>query len=334
MHDLAVIIVSTNESGWVRGCLPTVFAATAGLDVDVVVVDNGRFGDTRALVEREFPEARVLDSDNHGFAHANNRALMTVDARYVLFLNPDTEIVDGSLADLLARMEASPEVGLAGVRQIGASGELTPTMNYFPTPLRLLGEGLGSERWPFHASWTGQRFLKLDRYTDEFDLDWTVGSFMLVRREALESAGWLDERLFLYEDDPDLSKRIKNAGWVVRHLPQMVIVHHAQKKGWSPREYAQYAYAFRIYFGKHFGLLRRLSALAAAAVGYGLRAVLFPIVRRAEPDASQAMRAALRTVVGLGGPPYEPPPLTAVRPRSSGTAADGNSDQETVRLAS
>jgi GT2 family glycosyltransferase len=334
MHDLAVIIVSTNEAGWLRSCLPTVFASADGLEVDVVVVDNGRFDDTRTVVEREFPQARVLDSENHGFAHANNRALMTVDARYVLFLNPDTEILDGSFADLVARMEASPEVGLAGVRQLGTNGELAPTMNRFPTPLRLLGEGLGSERWPFHTSWTGQRFLDLDRYTDEFDLDWTSGSFMLVRREALESAGWLDERLFLYCDDPDLCQRVKNAGWVVRHLPQMVIVHHAEKKGWNAQAYAQYAYAFRIYFAKHFGILRGLSAIASAAVGYGLRALFFPLVRRAEPDAPQAMRAAFRTIIRRGGAPYESPPLTAVRPRSFHTATDGNSNEQPARLAS
>jgi N-acetylglucosaminyl-diphospho-decaprenol L-rhamnosyltransferase len=316
MHDLAVIIVSTNEAGWLRSCLPTVFAAAGDLKIDVVVVDNGGLDDTRTVVEKEFPRARVVASDNHGFAHANNRALMTVDARYVLFLNPDTEILEGSLADLVARMDASPEVGLAGIRQVGTNGELAPTMNRFPTPLRLLGEGLGSESWPFHASWTGQRYLNLDRYTDEFDLDWTPGSFMLVRREALESAGWLDERLFLYCDDPDLCRRIKNAGWGVRHLPQMVIVHHAEKKGWNARAYAQYAYAFRVYFAKHFDPLRCRAAIACVAVGYGLRALLYPILRPSEPDAPLAMRAALRTIVGRGGSPYESPPLTAVRPRS------------------
>src|ERR1035438_1134758 len=204
MHDLAVIIVSTNEAHWLERCLPTVFAAAGDLDIDVVVVDNGSRGATRAAVESEFPLARVVDCENHGFPHANNRALMTVDARYVLFLNPDTEIVQGSLADLVARMDASPEVGLAGCRQVGPDRELHPTMRHFPTPTRLLMEALCSESWPFRASWTGQRHLDLSDYTREFDLDWTTGSFMLVRREALESAGWMDERLFLYCDDPDL----------------------------------------------------------------------------------------------------------------------------------
>src|SRR5829696_908033 len=213
MHDLAIIIVSTNEARWLRGCLPTVFAAAGDLALDVVVVDNGGGDGTRELVEAEFPRARVVASENHGFAHANNRALITVDARYVLFLNPDTEVVDGTFPEMVALMDARPEVGLAGCRQLETTGELSPTMRRFPTPGRLLAEALLSEKWPFSASWTGQRKLDLDDYAREFDLDWTVGSYMLCRREALESAGWLDERLFLYCDDPDLGLRMKQAGW-------------------------------------------------------------------------------------------------------------------------
>jgi GT2 family glycosyltransferase len=335
MHDLAVIIVSTNEAQWLRGCLPTVFDAAGDLDLDVVVVDNGSGGVTRAAVESQFPLARVVDCENHGFPHANNRALMTVDARYVLFLNPDTEIVEGSLADIVARMDASPEVGLAGCRQIGPDSELHPTMRRFPTPTRVLMEALGSESWPFRASWTGQRHLHLPDYTREFDLDWTTGSFMLVRREALEGAGWMDERLFLYCDDPDLGRKIKSAGWTVRHLPQMEIVHHAGKMGWSERGYGQYAYANRIYFAKHFGALQRRAAIAASAIGYGLRALLFPLLRRSEPGAARAMRAALVTVLGRAQPPYEMPPAVAVRPRAVDADVQARDrTQETIDLAS
>ncbi len=327
MHDLAVIIVSTNEAEWLRRCLPTVFASVGGLDIDVVVVDNGSSGATRAVVEREFPLARVVDCENHGFPHANNRALMTVDARYVLFLNPDTEIVRGSLAELVQRLDACPEVGLAGCRQVGPDGQLHATMRRFPTAMRLLMEALGSERWPFRASWTGQRHLTIDDYAREFDLDWTTGSFMLVRREALESAGWMDERFFLYCDDPDLARKIKSAGWVVRHLPGMEIVHHADKMGWSVRGYRQYAFANRIYFAKHFGSPGRWAAIAAAAAGYGLRALAFPVLHRSEPDAARAMRGALTTVLGGGRPPYEPPPGVAVRPRSALGARDVGSGE-------
>jgi hypothetical protein len=157
----------------------------------------------------------------------------------------------------------------------------------------------------------------------------------LARREALESAGWMDERLFLYCDDPDLGRKFKSAGWVVRHLPQMEIVHHAGKMGWSERGYRQYAYANRVYFAKHFTGTRRWTALAATAFGYAVRALLFPVVRRSEPDAAVAMRGALATVVGKAEPPYEPPPAVAVRPRADRTGVNPSATaQEKLSLAS
>ncbi len=314
MHDLAVIVVSTNESEWLRACLPTVFARAGDIDLDVVVVDNGAGDGTRELVEAEFSGARVVASDNHGFPHANNRALMTIDARHVLFLNPDTEIVEGTLSDLVQRMDANPEIGLAGCRQVAPDGTLWPSMRRFPTAAGALGEALLSERWPWRPARAGMRELRLDRYATEFDLDWTSGSFMLVRREALESAGWMDERLFLYSDEVDLAFRIKQAGWVVRHLPQMRIIHHAGKMGFNVKGYAQFAYAHRLYAHKHFSPVHRTAFAGALATNYGLRAVGFRLFG-SDPDAPKAMRRALRVILGREDAPYEPPPGAAVRPR-------------------
>ncbi|HEX2045513.1 MAG TPA: glycosyltransferase family 2 protein, partial [Gaiellaceae bacterium] len=284
-------------------------------DVDVVVVDNESTDGTAELVESEFPEARVVTSRNHGFSHANNRALMTVDARYVLFLNPDTEILSGSLEDLVRRLDAAPEVGLAGVVQTLADGRVWPSMRRFPNAWLTLMETLGSERVPFRAGWLTTRELDLRRYEEEFDLDWTSGSFMLVRREALESAGWLDERFFLYSDETDLALRIKKAGWVVRHYPHMRIVHHYGKQGFSRRGYAQAALSHRIYAQKHFSPPHRLAFAAALAAYYATRIAAYGVVHRSDTEARTAMKQALGTLLGRSAPPYQPVPPAAVRPR-------------------
>ena len=101
MTELAVIVVSTNEAYWLRRCLPTIYDHAGKIELDVVVVDNELTDETRELVESEFPLARVVRCVNRGFAQANNSALRTLDARFVLFLNPDTEILQGTLAGLL-----------------------------------------------------------------------------------------------------------------------------------------------------------------------------------------------------------------------------------------
>src|SRR5215471_12565770 len=107
--DLAIIVVSTNEANWLEPCLRTVFEHVGDARLDVVVVDNESTDGTRELVGTAFPAARVVPSTNRGFAHANNRAAMTCDARYVLFLNPDTQIIDGTFGDLVTMLDQRPE---------------------------------------------------------------------------------------------------------------------------------------------------------------------------------------------------------------------------------
>jgi GT2 family glycosyltransferase len=150
-----------------------VFAQAGGADLDVVVMDNASTDGTRELVESKFPAARVVDSVNHGFAHANNQGAITCDARYVLFLNPDTEIVDGTFGEVVELLDARPEVGLAGVRQITGDGELSPTMRRLPSIRPVPGArarlravagaaGLGLRADPRHGSLRAGVLRRLD----------------------------------------------------------------------------------------------------------------------------------------------------------------------------
>jgi hypothetical protein len=311
--DLAIIIVSTNEAKWLRPCLSTLFGNAGDLSLDVVVVDNASTDGTRDLVETVFPRARVVSSENRGFAHANNRGAMSCSARYVLYLNPDTEIVDGTFAELVATMDAQPQVGLAGVRQLTADGMLWPTVRYFPSVSRALGEALGSARWPVRWRWAGECELELSAYDRELDCDWVSGSFMLARREALVGAGHLDERFFIYSEEPDLCLRIKRAGWGVRHLPTMTIIHHAGKGGVRPKMLAQDAFTRRQYAQKHFGTGYRTAYLAAVATRHLVRSARLPATT---PAKREAARLALRTLIGRADPPFGAPPHTAVRAES------------------
>jgi len=310
VHDLAIIIVSTNEGEWLRTSLASVFNHVGDIDVDVVVANNSSTDDTVAIVETEFPEARVVTCENHGFGHANNRGLLTCEARYVLFLNPDTEIVAGLFAELVAALDERPSVGLIGVKQLDGSGELWATIRRFPSVLRAFGEAVGSEKFPFRASWLGERELDLDLYERETRCDWTSGSFMLARMEALQGAGFMDERFFIYCEEPDLCLRMAAAGWETRHLPLMTIIHHAGKAGLKPKLLAQDTYT-RIQYGhKHFSRPYRLAYFAALVLRYSLRYAAHLGV----PSRRKAFRAALLTLLRRGAAPFEEPPRVAVRP--------------------
>jgi len=308
--DVAIIIVSTNEAKWLEPALSTVFAHAGAAKLDVVVVDNESSDGTRELVESKFPAARVVDSQNKGFAHANNRGAETCSARYVLFLNPDTEIVDGTFGELAAALDARPDVGMAGVRQLTGDGTLWPTIRYFPSVRRALGEAFGSERWTHRSRWAGERELDLSIYDTEVACDWTSGSFMFCRREALLSAGLLDERFFIYSEEPDLCLRMKRAGWATRHLPTMTIVHHAGKGGLRPKMIAQDVFTRRQYADKHLVPPHRAAYLAAIGARHVVRATAPG--GGVGPQRRAAARLALRTLVGREAPPFGAPPQTAI----------------------
>jgi hypothetical protein len=312
MHDLAIVIVSTNEAKWLRPCLSSVFAHAGDLALDVVVADNESTDGTRELVETEFPGARVVTCQNRGFSHANNRGIMTTDARYVLLLNPDTEILEGTFADVVAELDERPLVGAAGVKQVTPDGQLFPTVRRFPNALRAWGEALASERWPVTVRALGERELDMARYDHELPCDWTSGSYLLLRREALESAGFLDERFFIYSEETDLCLRVKQAGWDIHHLPTMTILHHAGKAGINPKMEAQATFARRQYVAKHFSPMHGAAYMAALWVQHVVRAAL-----PGREDRRIASKRALRVLLRREGSPFGPPPPHAVIARGA-----------------
>jgi N-acetylglucosaminyl-diphospho-decaprenol L-rhamnosyltransferase len=300
MNDVCAIIVSHNGKGWLDAALTTLFAHAGDVDLDVVVVDNGSDG-AAAHGEDRFPGVRTIGCDNHGFGHANNRGLETADARYVLFLNPDTEFLDGSLDELTAALDRRPEVGLAGVRQVDSTGALALSIRRFPSTANMLAEALGVEKVPGARRLLGERELDPVLYSRETPCDWTSGSFMIARREALARSGGFDESFFLYAEETDLCWRIKRVGWQVMHMPQLTIRHFEHEQGLGARMEAQAAYARVQFARKH---LRRVAEYRwALALRYGLRIGAYSALGERKRGQREAARAALATVRS-GQPPF------------------------------
>jgi N-acetylglucosaminyl-diphospho-decaprenol L-rhamnosyltransferase len=321
MADLAIVIVSFNDAQWLAPCLSSVFSHAGTATLEVVVVDNDSSDGTRELVESRFPEVLVVGNCNGGFGHGNNRGIERTTAPYLLFLNPDTEVIQGTFGAFVGQLDERPEVGLAGVRQLMPDGELIPTIRRFPSASRAFGEALASERWPVRPSWAGERLLDTELYMREVECDWTSGSFMLARREALTSAGCFDERFFLYAEEPDLCLRIKQAGWSVRHLPDMTITHHALKGGMQPRMIAQEALARRQYAQKYFAKPHQALYLAAIGARHLIRAALAGNGTEAAIQRKAAL-CAIATLFGRAEPPFGEPPPTALQPMGGSPESD------------
>jgi N-acetylglucosaminyl-diphospho-decaprenol L-rhamnosyltransferase len=307
--DLSVVVVTHNGRDLALRTLRSARAGLGGLRAEWIVVDSGSTDGTPEAIERELDDVTVLRVPNRGFAAGNNAGIARAGGRYVLLLNPDVELRDGSLADLIVALDSRPDVGIASVVQRGVDGELQFSMRRFPSPLRDLGESLFAARWPLFGDMQ-ELDMRVDRYGQETSPDWVVGAFMCVRSEAIESIGPMDERFFLYSEEIDWCLRARQAGWDVRHLPVMTVTHHAGRRDRGDLM-AQLAHSRSLFARKHHGRLGSLGIRAALALGHVLRIVARApraIVDVASRRRIDAERRALAVLLGLARPPLRATP--------------------------
>jgi N-acetylglucosaminyl-diphospho-decaprenol L-rhamnosyltransferase len=226
MLDLSIVIVNWNVSDLLRRCLASVLAQPAP-SAEVIVVDNASSDGSIAMMQAEFPDVTVIgNADNVGFTRANNQAIRRSTGRYVLLLNPDTEVEDGALWTMLAYMDANPQVGAVGPQLFYSDGSVQSSRRRFPDLKTLFVESTILQR-PFSSSAILRRYYVLDQPHDMTqDVDWVVGACIMVRRQVIEQVGVLDERFFMYSEETDWCLRMKQAGWCVVYLPLARVVHH------------------------------------------------------------------------------------------------------------
>jgi hypothetical protein len=262
--DVSVIIVNYNVREYLANALESLRPALKGIRSEIIVVDNASTDGSVAMLRQSFPRVRLIASpQNLGFARANNLALREARGRYLLFLNPDTVVQEDTVRVMRDHLEAHPEVGLAGCKILNPDGTFQlAARRSFPTPWvaasRLLGLSL---LFPKSRVFGRYNLTYLDPDAT-YDVDAVSGSFMFVRREAIEAVGGLDERFFMYGEDLDWCYRIGQAGWKVRYVHSTAIIHY---KGESTRrssidELGTFYRAMQIFVEKHYSHRRALLA--------------------------------------------------------------------------
>jgi N-acetylglucosaminyl-diphospho-decaprenol L-rhamnosyltransferase len=225
--DLEVAIVSHGAEALLRRCLGSLRANPAASGaMRVSVVDSGSPDGTPDMVEREFPEVRLLRRDNIGFSAANNLVLRESEADAVLLLNPDTEVYAGTLDAALARLHTQPRIGMVGVKLVLESGELDhAAKRSFPTPLSALAHFTGVGRADDAAGALSQYRATQLGEDEAGEVDAVNGAFMLCRAEAIREVGLLDEGYWLYMEDLDWCHRFWDAGWKIFYEPAGMALH-------------------------------------------------------------------------------------------------------------
>jgi GT2 family glycosyltransferase len=305
--DLSVIVVTHNGREMALRTLRSAQAASGSASVEWLVVDAGSTDGTPGAIERDLDRVRVFRRDNRGFAASSNVGLDAARGRYVLLLNPDVEILSGTLGELVAAMDARPRLGLASVVQRDADGALQPSIRRFPSPLRSFGEALFAAHWPALRS-CQELETRGARYEREGDADWLVGAFLIARREAVQTVGPMDERFFLYSEEIDWCYRFWQAGWPVAHLPEMAVTHHSGGRSRGDLM-AQLSHSRLLFAAKHYGPARRAGIRAALALGHAIRIAVFApvsLARPAQAERVRAERAGLKVTLGRAAPPLGP----------------------------
>ena len=252
---VSIVIVSYNVCRLLDECLQSVQRALEGVDADIFVVDNCSTDGTVATLSPRFPSVCfVANAENVGFARANNQAIRLSDAEYVLLLNPDTVVFQPTIKGTLQFMDAHPEAGGAGVRMLTREGTPAPeSRRAVPTPWVSLLKMLGFTRryYMSHLPWDQPGRIEV-----------MSGAYCMLRRQAINQVGLLDEDFFMYGEDIDLSFRLLKGGWQNWYLPYDIIHYKGESTQKSSFRYVHVFYqAMLIFFRKHYGHLSMLISL-------------------------------------------------------------------------
>ena len=247
--DLSIVIVNWNTKALLLACLASVYATVKEVRFEVFLVDNASSDGSVEAVRAHYPQVRVIQNEkNLGFAAANNMALRDMQGRYALLLNTDTVLTEGAIAKLHAYLESQDDVGMACGQLLNEDGSKQNSIANFPSPLTLLANEtvlrlLMPERFP----------SKRRDYAAPIPVESCIGACLMVRKEAMDAVGLLDERYFFFMEETDWALAMSKAGWKSCFVPEARIYHlQGQSAGHNVRARIMFYRARYTYFQKWF----------------------------------------------------------------------------------
>ena len=255
-YKLTVVVVNYNVEFFLEQCLNSVRKSLEKISGEVYVVDNFSIDGSVEMVKQKFPEFNLIaNQENLGFSKANNQAMRFAKGEYVLLLNPDTVVEEDTFEKVIAFMDEHPKAGGLGVKMVDGKGRFLPeSKRGLPTPRVAFYKIFGlSSIFPKSKTF-GQYHLGYLNENEIHPIDILSGAFMLMRKEALDKVGLLDEAFFMYGEDIDLSYRIAEGGYTNYYFPKTSIIHY---KGESTKKssvnYVLVFYKAMVIFAKkHF----------------------------------------------------------------------------------
>jgi GT2 family glycosyltransferase len=285
---LSIVILCWNDLNVIGDCLQSIYAGTHAIDFEVIISDNGSTDGSIEFVRTKFPQVRLLENGvNLRFAKGNNVGIRASLGEYILILNPDTIIHDGSLDRMVEYAGRHPEAGAFGCKVLNVDGSY---------------QGCARPPYTLRSEWFAALYLGwLARFSEFFHpgvyvgwngdtertVGWLAGCFILFRADLLKQLGGFDEQFFYYYEDTDLCRRVWESGHPIRYTPDFAITHlkgQSTTNRFAPGTFAldaeitRYLYYYKYYGAKGARSCRRssLAGLVLRRLGYGLKQVLKP----------------------------------------------------------
>ena len=293
LMDLSVIIVNWNTRDLLASCLQSVIDTADDLALEILVVDNASTDGSVEMVQERFPQVSLIqNSENLGFARANNRGIRASHGRYVLLLNSDAQLVPGALSAMVRCLDAEADVGITGVRLMFPDG--TPQFLYGRFP-NLRGE--------FRALFGLHRrdLSWWDKLDQPREVDWVAGTCLMARRAMLDQVGLLDERFFMFSEEVDLCFRAARAGWRTCLVPSDPVVHlQAGSTGETASRFLRIYRGKLQYFEKYFDRRQRVALLVLIRLSTVLRLVVYGLASFCRPELAAKRRLWQKILERIG----------------------------------
>lgn len=300
--DVSIIIVNWNTRDILQDCLQSVYEQAGDVTFEAILIDNASTDGSVEMVKDKFPEVAIIEnSENRGFAAANNQGFAVAKGRYVLLLNSDTIVLDNAVAKTVVFADAHPRAAVVGCRVLNRDGSLQPTCCMFPSILNmLLSTSYLYKLFP-KSKFFGRQHMTWWGRDDVRKVDVATGCFMLVRQEAIEQVGVMDEQFFMYGEDTDWCYRFKKAGWRILFTSSAEIIHirGASSKQRKPEMKLQLRGSKLLFWKKHRSRFMYIIACLLVAVFFLLRVPYWlgmAVITR--NDRNSQLRTAWAYIVG------------------------------------
>ena len=318
MTDLSIVIVSWNTKKYLEECLTSLRTIDGNLSVETIVVDNASSDGTPEMIRAQFPEVTLLETGaNLGFAGGNNVGIQKASGNYVCLINSDVNVPPDCLPKMHSYMEQNSTIGLLGPGMLYTDGRVHRSGMRFPTLWNLFLRALFLDSLFKRSRFFGGYLMKDFQFDRTTDIDVLNGWFWMARREALNQAGLLDRRFFMYAEDVDWCKQFHLAGWRVVFYPEARALHYggASAANAPSRFNVEMQRANLQYWKKYHGRVSLFFYLLIGFLSYSIRAAGWGIVYltqrssryRAEIEVQQYLKCLRwvldsRTLNELGKP--------------------------------